>query len=53
MSEKLGVIKGLTFICEVPKELGEVTKLECKGGKIIAKTKSGIEMIVPTRSVAP
>lgn len=39
------------FICEVPPELGRVTKLRIKGGKVTATTESGIEMIVPTRRV--
>lgn len=37
-----------TFVCEVPRDLGAVTKLKKRGGKIVAETESGIEMIIPT-----
>lgn len=39
------------FICEVPPELGRVTKLRIKGGRVVAETESGTRMIVPTRRV--
>lgn len=36
-----------TFVCEVPRSLGKVTRLYSRGGKVIAETESGIEFIVP------
>lgn len=39
------------FVCEVPSSLGRVTKLRIKGGKVIAETESGTQMIVPIRRV--
>lgn len=39
---------GTTFVCEVPHELGPVIRLEQRGGKVIAHTESGMQMIVPT-----
>lgn len=47
MPDELERFEGSTFICEVPKELGAVTKLEVKGGGVIARTESGTSMIVP------
>lgn len=35
------------FICNVPAELGLVTRLQVRNGKVVAQTASGIEMIVP------
>ncbi len=40
------------FICEVPPELGRVTKLRIKGDRVMATTESGIEMIIPTHRAA-
>lgn len=40
-------IEGATYVCTVPAELGTVTKLEVKGGRVIARTESGHTMIVP------
>lgn len=40
-------LDGATFICEVPPDLGEVTGLKMRGGRVVASTASGIEMIVP------
>jgi hypothetical protein len=37
----------MTYVCTVPPELGAVTKLEVKGGRVIARTESGYTMIVP------
>jgi hypothetical protein len=50
MAEEEGPMKieGATFICEVPAELGAVTELEVKNGKVVAETESGVQMIVPT-----
>lgn len=39
--------QGFSYVCEVPKELGAVTDLTEKQGKIIADTESGIKFIVP------
>jgi hypothetical protein len=39
--------EGATYVCEVPKELGAVTKIETKRGKVIVRTESGQTMIVP------
>jgi len=39
--------KDATYICEVPKELGRVTKLSVRNGKVVAETASGTQMIVP------
>lgn len=39
-----------TFVCEVPRPLGAVTRLKKRGGKIVAETESGIEMIVPVNT---
>ena len=52
--EPVGIIrtlKGWTFVCEVPKSLGPVTKLEDRKGQLIARTESGTTMIVPTRRI--
>lgn len=40
-------IDGAVFVCEVPKDLGRVTRLRMQGGKLRADTESGISMIVP------
>lgn len=40
-------IEGATFVCELPQELGAVTKLSNRGGKIVAETVSGTPFIVP------
>jgi hypothetical protein len=47
MTDEPKILEGAVFVCEVPKDLGAVTKLEKKGGKIIARTESGTSMIVP------
>lgn len=47
MNDNPEKIEGTTFVCEVPKEFGAVTKLEVKRGKVIARTESGQTMIVP------
>ena len=36
-----------TFICKVPDELGRVTRLEVRNGRVFAQTESGIDFIVP------
>lgn len=38
----------IAYVCEVPKELGRVIKLEAIKGKVVARTESGITMVVPT-----
>lgn len=35
------------FVCTVPEPLGAVTKLDLRGGRIVAETESGIDMILP------
>jgi hypothetical protein len=35
------------YLCTIPASLGAVTKLEVKGGRVIARTESGHTMIVP------
>lgn len=40
-------IEGAMFVCELPRELGAVTKLSERGGKIVAETESGTPFIVP------
>lgn len=40
-------IRAATFLCSVPDELGAVTKLEIKKGRVIARTESGTTLIVP------
>lgn len=47
MTDEPKRIEGTTYVCEVPKELGAVVKLEVKWGKVIARTESGHTMIVP------
>jgi hypothetical protein len=47
MNDNPKKIEGAVFICEAPAELGAVTKLEVKRGKVIARTESGRTMIVP------
>lgn len=42
-------IKDAVHVCTLPRELGNVTKLEVRNGKVVAHTESGIEMIVPVR----
>ena len=39
-------IRGATFVCEVPKGIGNPTKLEVKNNRVICRTDSGITMIV-------
>jgi len=40
-------IKGTAYVCEIPKELGRVTALKQKNGRIIAETESRNKMIIP------
>jgi hypothetical protein len=47
MSDEAKWLEGATYVCEVPKELGAVTKIETKRGKVIVRTESGQTMIVP------
>jgi hypothetical protein len=35
------------YVCDVPIELGRVTKLKVRGDKVIAETDSGMQMILP------
>lgn len=46
MSETI-TISGCEYICAVPPDLGAVTKLELVRGRVLARTESGITMIVP------
>lgn len=39
---------GAEYVCDVPPELGRVTKLRVEGGRVTAETESGIKMIVPS-----
>ena len=39
-------IEGMEYVCTLPRELGKVTKLEIKSGKLVCRTESGISMIV-------
>lgn len=41
-------VSDAVFVCDVPKALGGVVRLEQRGGRIVAVTESGMEMIVPT-----
>jgi hypothetical protein len=45
--------EGLTYVCDIPKELGAPTKIEMKRGKVIVRTESGQTMIVPVRTPDP
>lgn len=47
MADEPKRIEDAVFVCEVPRELGAVTKLEVKRGKVIARTEGGQTMIVP------
>lgn len=38
------------FVCEVPPELGRVTKLRIRGDRVVAETESGHQMIVPFKA---
>lgn len=38
---------GFTTVCVLPNGLGAVTKLQPRGDRIVAKTASGIDFIVP------
>jgi hypothetical protein len=38
--------KGAALVCNVPAPLGRVTALTVRNGKLVAKTESGISMIV-------
>lgn len=46
--ETVQVVCGCDFLCEVPMDLGQVTALVERGGKLIAETESGIQFILPT-----
>lgn len=46
-TDDLEYVSGCGFICEVPSALGRVTKLEIRGGKLVAETESGIDFIAP------
>lgn len=50
MTDEPKWIEGATYVCTVPEELGAVTGLEVKRGRVIARTKSGQTMIVPTNT---
>ena len=39
-------------VCKLPNELGRITKLSVKNGKVLAETESGIPFIVPHLSGA-
>jgi hypothetical protein len=39
----------LTLVCEIPDDLGRVTNLKLKNGKVIAETESGTPFIVPVK----
>jgi hypothetical protein len=39
---------GFTFVCELPRALGNVTGLEVRNGRVVADTDSGIKMILTT-----
>lgn len=41
-------LKEATYVCDVPKELGRVTKLSVRNGRVVAETASGTQMIIPT-----
>ena len=41
-------LTGFRVVAELPTELGEVTKLEIRDGKVVAHTASGIRFIVPS-----
>ena len=45
--------EGCTYVCTVPHELGAVVKMEIKRGSVIARTESGMTMIIPVREVRP
>ena len=47
MGDEVKRIEGATFVCEIPEQLGSVTKIEVKRGKVIVRTESGQTMIVP------
>lgn len=50
--ETVQMVCGCDFICEVPMELGRVTALIERNGKLIAETKSGTQFILPTGWIA-
>jgi hypothetical protein len=35
------------FVCELPDHLGKVTSMECVNGRVVCKTESGIDFLVP------
>jgi hypothetical protein len=47
MPDEVKWLEGTTYVCEIPKDLGAVTKIEMKRGKVIVRTESGHTMIVP------
>lgn len=47
MTDNVQWLSGCKYLCNVPPDLGAVTKLELVSGKIVARTESGITMIVP------
>lgn len=42
------MISGCEYVCNVPPELGAVTGLEMSHGRVLARTESGISMIIPS-----
>lgn len=42
---------GLLRICRVPDQLGRVEKLEIKSDRVVAKTESGVDFIMPAKPV--
>jgi hypothetical protein len=39
--------EGFTHVCTLPGDLGAVTRLKIKGGRVIAETESNADFIVP------
>lgn len=38
---------GTKFVCEVPRGIGNPTTLEVRSGKVLLRTDTGIDMIIP------
>jgi hypothetical protein len=41
--------EGMTHVCVIPAELGNVTDLEVHGDRVVATTESGVPMIAPVK----
>lgn len=46
-------ILGMQFVCEVPPQLGQPTKLLVRRGRVVCETESGVPLIVPQPAEEP